>query len=727
MLYCYRGEPTGYFDQDTEKAVKKFQRNQLIKPVNGVVTVVTRAELFALAAIVGGIDRGNYFLGDFSPAVIYIQELLRNSLCQLGIEDSVGVFGASTHEAVLEFQKEKNLEQDGIVGSNTKGALDDYRNKALNYLPLPPVPRRLFNKISDQVYDLVVRQKEGLENVIKQLDGIDSIDRALYGRSDRPLPQKFEVKEKIKRRLEPLTEVLIQLAPCLRDVTDLPAALEKGYKILEQVKVTTDKEDTQSLPKLKLLVDRLERSKGYVSSSIFRYRNYKLNDSGPAVIYIQERLRALGYYNAPTTGYFEQLTKEAVIQFQKQDMTDAVTANAGPPDGIFNLAAMTQLYGNSNTARETFQFLDPPISALLMEGIIRQFGGPEAVLAALITKDVKSSTQTVEGIQTIADKLSEELKSALPSDENKLKAAELSEIVANPNKSDLDKQEAVKQLILLIAKLAIKPVAQAIAQLVAPIGKYSDVERACEDGVRRFKVFANFSRVKEIDRILKGVSSWKFDELASWKFDELEPQLNQYEQLAETLATIQLEAKRYERALQIAGPNTNPIDLSRSLVVKAIKAIKPTPSAAPSSTLRKIQEFLIWQIYVNVRDYAKPPEDVQTIVNLLTNEPLQTKVVREQTFIRVVPSCSTCLLQVPVAGKLYKSISDSLKQLSSVYLVLPSAVDLSLWCSPVEDQGSLDACTAHAGVALVEYFQKKSSGNSINASRRFLYKRLVGK
>jgi C1A family cysteine protease len=454
-------------------------------------------------------------------------------------------------------------------------------------------------------------------------------------------------------------------------------------------------------------------------------------------------LRALGYYNAPTTGYFEQLTREAVIQFQKQDMTDAATTRAAPdascdarsPDGIFDVAAMKQLYGDA--AREIFQFLESPTPQLLIEGIIRQFGGPEAVLAELIEKDVKPLTQTIEGIQAIAEKLTKELENPLPSDENKLKVAEcdenrlkvaeLSGIIANPNKSESDKQEAVKQLILLMAKLAINPIVQAIAQLVAPIGKYTDVERACEDGVRRFKVFANFSRVKEIDRILKGVSSWKFDELASWKFDELEPQLNQYEQLAETLATIQLEAKRYKRSLQIAGPNINLIDLSRSLVIKAIKAINPTPLAAADSILRKIQEFLIRRIYVNVKNYAKPPENsqtenLQTIVDALIDEPLQTKVVREQTFIRVVPSCNACLLQVPVAGKLYKPISGSLKQFRSVYLVLPSAVDLSLWCSPVEDQGSLDACTAHAGVALFEYFQKKSSGNSTDASRRFLYK-----
>ena len=53
---------------------------------------------------------------------------------------------------------------------------------------------------------------------------------------------------------------------------------------------------------------------------------------------------------------------------------------------------------------------------------------------------------------------------------------------------------------------------------------------------------------------------------------------------------------------------------------------------------------------------------------------------------------------------------------------LPKKVDLSEWCSPVVNQGKINSCTAHAAVALVEYFEKRASGNAIAASRLFLYK-----
>jgi C1A family cysteine protease len=53
---------------------------------------------------------------------------------------------------------------------------------------------------------------------------------------------------------------------------------------------------------------------------------------------------------------------------------------------------------------------------------------------------------------------------------------------------------------------------------------------------------------------------------------------------------------------------------------------------------------------------------------------------------------------------------------------LPGSVDLRSWCSPVENQGELGSCTAHAGVGAIEYYERKSFGRHIDASRLFLYK-----
>jgi len=53
---------------------------------------------------------------------------------------------------------------------------------------------------------------------------------------------------------------------------------------------------------------------------------------------------------------------------------------------------------------------------------------------------------------------------------------------------------------------------------------------------------------------------------------------------------------------------------------------------------------------------------------------------------------------------------------------LPGSIDLRNWCSPVEDQGSIGSCTAHAGAGIIEYYERKSFGRHIDASRLFLYK-----
>jgi C1A family cysteine protease len=55
-------------------------------------------------------------------------------------------------------------------------------------------------------------------------------------------------------------------------------------------------------------------------------------------------------------------------------------------------------------------------------------------------------------------------------------------------------------------------------------------------------------------------------------------------------------------------------------------------------------------------------------------------------------------------------------------LSVPATADLRAWCSPIENQLSIGSCTAHAGMGVVEYFERRAYGNHINGSRLFLYK-----
>lgn len=59
---------------------------------------------------------------------------------------------------------------------------------------------------------------------------------------------------------------------------------------------------------------------------------------------------------------------------------------------------------------------------------------------------------------------------------------------------------------------------------------------------------------------------------------------------------------------------------------------------------------------------------------------------------------------------------------ASAAVALPVSMDLRAWCSPIENQLNLGSCTAHAGVGMVEYYEKRAYGKHIDASRLFLYK-----
>jgi C1A family cysteine protease len=68
-----------------------------------------------------------------------------------------------------------------------------------------------------------------------------------------------------------------------------------------------------------------------------------------------------------------------------------------------------------------------------------------------------------------------------------------------------------------------------------------------------------------------------------------------------------------------------------------------------------------------------------------------------------------------------KAISKKLG-IGAVKQKVTSSVDLRQWCSPVENQGNLGSCTAHAGIGVVEYYERRAFNNYLDGSRLFLYK-----
>jgi C1A family cysteine protease len=69
-----------------------------------------------------------------------------------------------------------------------------------------------------------------------------------------------------------------------------------------------------------------------------------------------------------------------------------------------------------------------------------------------------------------------------------------------------------------------------------------------------------------------------------------------------------------------------------------------------------------------------------------------------------------------------QKIRQQSKKIQKIQKTLPTSVDLRQWCSPIEDHGDLATCTANAGVAVLEYFQRRAFYKQLDASRLFLYK-----
>lgn len=109
--------------------------------------------------------------------------------------------------------------------------------------------------------------------------------------------------------------------------------------------------------------------------------------------------------------------------------------------------------------------------------------------------------------------------------------------------------------------------------------------------------------------------------------------------------------------------------------------------------MKETEYFMGWvKDYPDMRDYSPA-----------TDQPAKSAAA-----IKAAP-VKTLLKKVGINGKAVKSS-------------MPRTVDLRKWCSPIESQGNLGSCTAHAGTAVMEYFQRRAFGKHVDGSRLFLYK-----
>jgi peptidoglycan hydrolase-like protein with peptidoglycan-binding domain len=119
----YTGKVDGIYGSATEAAVVKFQRDFGLAP-DGIVGPKTLAALNSNTAIGG--DTAGTSTSSGEVTVSEIQQLLRQKGYYDGKID--GIYGPTSRSAVISFQRDNGLKEDGVVGSQTLQALRSSSN-----------------------------------------------------------------------------------------------------------------------------------------------------------------------------------------------------------------------------------------------------------------------------------------------------------------------------------------------------------------------------------------------------------------------------------------------------------------------------------------------------------------------------------------------------------------------------------------------------------------------
>jgi len=270
---------TGFFGPNTEDAVKKYQKENGISQT-GIVAEKTLEAMFVKKDFDITMTIRN---GDESAEVRKLQQ----ALCDMGYleKDNVtGYFGDVTEKAVKTFQKNNGIQETGIAAKQTL----DKINTIINGTKLE----------KGKVY------KSGDENA-----GVKELQRRLYelgyleekyvtgyyGAITVSAVKKFQKNNQISE-----TGTVAELT--LEALNSASAKLNKVEKPKTTATATAKPSQT---PKPQLV------------ESIAKPGTLRYGDKGKQVQTLQNNLKKLGYFKGEATGEFGNVTKQAVIKFQK--------------------------------------------------------------------------------------------------------------------------------------------------------------------------------------------------------------------------------------------------------------------------------------------------------------------------------------------------------------------------------------------------------------------------
>ncbi|MGB3761480.1 MAG: peptidoglycan-binding protein [Rivularia sp. (in: cyanobacteria)] len=348
QLGYFNASETGYYGSITKNAVSKFQKDNGLA-IDGVVGSDTqknlRSKCLTQKPVIEQTEQADVLkIGSRSQAVKTLQQDLKQ--LNYFVANPSGYYGPITKDAVISFQKAKGLTVDGIAGSTTFAAIDQSLTTDNN------------NGVGGENFTLRLGSRgaevTSLQKRLQQLNYFKGKATGYFGPITRDAVINFQKDKRLTidgivgaitqqaidkaiqltkqpEEILPLTVgscsngrcPTLRLADNNRYVTYLQTRLRDWGYLKSNPNGNYDSQTVEA-------VKRFQRNNGLFPNGAVGPQTWQTietpnncdrpvlqrGDRGECVTKLQQRLRQLGYLNANPTGYFGNMTWEAVKQLQ---------------------------------------------------------------------------------------------------------------------------------------------------------------------------------------------------------------------------------------------------------------------------------------------------------------------------------------------------------------------------------------------------------------------------
>ena len=241
---------------------------------------------------------------------------------------ATGYFGTYTRDAVLDYQKENNLRVDGIAGPETFGALLDKKSSNTETKKETTTQQSNLLRIGSRGENVT-----NLQDELRSLGFFNQSSTGYYGSITRDAVIAFQ-KEQGLRLIDGI--VGPETRGALNNVDAQPAASETTTTESKPAETKPEETTTETETTTEETSVPTEQASESTSSSM------RVGTRGENVTELQQQLRTLGYFNQEPTGYYGEITKNAVMEFQR---TNGISV-----DGIVGSGTQSTLNGSPASA-----------------------------------------------------------------------------------------------------------------------------------------------------------------------------------------------------------------------------------------------------------------------------------------------------------------------------------------------------------------------------------------